>query len=121
MTIVSARDVQRRGIEACVREALRIAGEGTDLIYVSVDIDCLAFPWAMGTAAATAEGLSAWQLLEGLFLCGQEPKVAALDLVEIDPSRDVNEVTARSGCSIVLTVLAGLCRRLHGDNEYASG
>ncbi len=119
MTIISARQVERRGMDACVAEALAIAGDGTDLIYVSVDIDCLAFPWATGTSASTAEGLSAWQLLEGVFACGQDPKVAALDVVEIDPSRDVKDLTARTGCSVILTFLAGLYRRLHQDNGYA--
>jgi formiminoglutamase len=119
MTIISARQVERRGMDACVAEALAIAGDGTDLIYVSVDIDCLAFPWATGTSASTAEGLSAWQLLEGVFACGQDAKVAALDVVEIDPSRDVKDLTARTGCSVILTFLAGLYRRLHQDNGYA--
>jgi arginase family enzyme len=41
--------------------------------------------------------LSAWQLLEAVFACGQNRKVAALDLVEIDPSRDVNDATSRMG------------------------
>jgi len=118
MRIITAREVQRRGIEACMAEALAIAGDGVDLIYVSVDIDCLAFPWATGTSAATAEGLSAWQLLEGVFACGLDPKVAALDLVEIDPVRDLKDLTARTGCSVLLTFLAGLHRRLKGDAGY---
>ena len=48
VTIISGREVERRGMEACIAEALRIAGDGTDLIYLSVDIDCLAYPWAIG-------------------------------------------------------------------------
>ena len=79
----------KRGMEACILEALGIAGDGTDLIYVSVDIDCLAYPWAVGTSASSPEGLSAWDLLEAMFVCGQHPKVAALDVVEIDPTRDI--------------------------------
>jgi arginase family enzyme len=55
ITIIPARQVEREGMAVSVAQALRRAGEGTDLIYVSVDIDCLAFPWAVGTAAATAE------------------------------------------------------------------
>jgi formiminoglutamase len=110
--------VQKRGIEACVADALDIAGDGTDLIYVSVDIDCLAYPFTIGTSAASPEGLSAWQLTEAMFLCGQHPKVAALDVVEIDPSRDIKDLTARSGCSVILTFLAGLYRRLHGNRGY---
>lgn len=118
VTIISARRVEQQGMAACVEEALAIAGDGTDLIYVSVDIDCLAYPWAPGTAASSAEGLSAWQLLEGVFACGLHEKVAAMDLVEIDPTRDVKDVTARAGCSVILTFLAGLYRRLHGDRGY---
>jgi formiminoglutamase len=118
MTIVSARQVERRGMEECVGEALAIAGDGTDLIYVSVDIDCLAYPWATGTSASSAEGLSAWQLLEGVFACGRQTTVAALDVVEIDPTRDVKDVTARAGCSTILTFLAGLQWRLHGERGY---
>jgi formiminoglutamase len=105
-------------MEACILEALGIAGDGTDLIYLSVDIDALAFPWAPGTSAASAEGLSAWDLLEAMFICGQHPSVAALDVVEIDPTRDVQGVTARAGCSTILAFLAGLYRRLHGNRGY---
>lgn len=110
--IVTAREVARRGIAECVAEALATAGDGTDLIYLSVDIDCLAAPWAPGTAAPSPEGLAAWDLLEAVFACGRDPKVAALDLVEIDPSRDIGDATAKMGCSILLTFLAGLAGRL---------
>lgn len=118
MTIISGRQIERRGIEECVAEALARAGDGTDLIYVSVDIDCLAFPWAAGTSASSAEGLSAWQLLEGVYACGLDPKVAALDVVEIDPTRDQGDLTARSGCSTILAFFAGLYRRRYGDRGY---
>ena len=118
LTLISGRDVHRQGMEACIARALEVAGDGTDLIYVSVDIDCLAFPWAIGTSASSPEGLSGWDVLEAMFLCGQHPKVAGLDVVEIDPSRDVKDLTARSGCSIILTFLAGLQRRLNGDRGY---
>jgi formiminoglutamase len=118
-TVITAREVWRRGMDDCIAEALRTAGEGTDLIYLSVDIDCLAYPWAIGTAATSPEGLSAWQLLEAVFACGRDPKVAAIDLVEIDPGRDVKDLTSRTGCSAILSFLAGLYRRLHGDGSSA--
>ena len=118
VTVVSGREVQRRGMDDCIAQALAIAGRETDVVYLSVDIDCLAFPWAFGTSAPTAEGLSAWQLAEAMFACGQDPKVAALDLVEIDPTRDVSDFTARTGCSMLLAFLAGLQHRLHRDRGY---
>jgi formiminoglutamase len=118
-TVITGREVWRRGMDECIAEALRIAGEGTDLIYLSVDIDCLAYPWAIGTAATSPEGLSAWQLLEAVFACGRDRKVAAIDLVEIDPGRDVKDLTSRTGCSIILAFLAGLHKRLQGDGSSA--
>ena len=118
VTTITGRDVYKRGMEACILEALGIAGEGTDLIYVSVDIDCLAFPWATGTSASSPEGLSAWDLMEAMFIVGQHPKVAAIDVVEVDPTRDVQDVTSRSACTAILTFLAGLHRRLHGNRGY---
>jgi formiminoglutamase len=117
-TIISGRDVQRRGMADCIAEALRVAGDGTDVIYLSVDIDCLAYPWAIGTAATSPEGLSAWQLMEAVWACGLDAKVRAIDLVEIDPSRDVKDLTSRTGCSVILTFLAGLYRRLYGNDGY---
>jgi formiminoglutamase len=117
-TIISGREVAWRGMEACIAEALRIASKGTDLIYLSVDIDCLAYPWAIGTAATSPEGLSAWELLEAVYACGLDSRVAAMDLVEIDPSRDVKDLTGRTGASIVLTFMAGLYRRLYGNRGY---
>jgi formiminoglutamase len=118
ITTITGRQVAKQGMETCINRALEIAGNGTDLIYLSVDIDCLAFPWATGTSASSPEGLSAWDLLEALFIAGQHPKVAAFDIVEIDPGRDVLDVTSRSGCSAILTFLAGLYRRLHGNRGY---
>ncbi len=118
-TVISGLDVQRRGMTDCIAQALRIAGDGTDLIYLSVDIDCLAYPWAIGTSATSPEGLSAWQLMEAVHACGLDPKVQAIDLVEIDPGRDVKDLTSRTGCTVILTFLAGLYRRLHDDNGYA--
>lgn len=112
VTVITALEVQRRGMAECINEALRIAGDGVDLIYLSVDIDCLAYPFAIGTAATSPEGLSAWQLLEAVWACGRDPKVGAIDLVEIDPSRDVKDLTSRTGCSVILTFLAGLTERL---------
>ncbi len=111
ITVISGRQIQKRGIDDCIAESLERAGNGTDAIYLSVDIDCLAYPYTIGTSAASPEGLSAWQLLEAVFAAGKHEEIQALDVVEIDPSRDIKDLTARSGCSVILTFLAGLRQR----------
>jgi formiminoglutamase len=112
-TIYTARAIRRAGIEPMVASAIEIAGRGTDAIYVTVDIDVLEVGYAPGTAAATADGLSPSDLLEALFILGQDPRVAAIDFVELDPTRDVAEITTRTFGSAILTFLAGLVLRQH--------
>ena len=118
-TIYTARAIRKAGIEAVIRDTLAIAGNGTDAIYVTVDIDVLELGYAPGTAAATADGLHPVDLLEALFILGQDPRVAAIDFVELDPTRDVADITTRTFGSAILTFLAGLfLRRNDGWHGY---
>ncbi len=116
--IFTARQVHKRGIEEVMQEALAIASEGTDGIYVSVDIDVLGLPYAFGTGAATVEGVNAWDLLEAMFLLGKNPMVRAMDLVCMDPLRDFKDHTFRMGASIILTFLGGYVIRKTGGRGY---
>ena len=113
-TIYTARAIRQQGMEAVIGETLEIAGRGTDAIYVTVDIDVLELGYAPGTAAATADGLDPVDLLEALFILGRDPRVQAIDFVELDPNRDVAEITTRTFGSAILTFLAGYFLRLHG-------
>ncbi|MEE9199697.1 MAG: agmatinase family protein [Dehalococcoidia bacterium] len=113
-TIFTARQVRRRGMEPIIGEAMEIAGEGTDSIYVSLDIDVLTHTYAIGTPAASPEGLQPHDLLDAIFALGANPKVCALDLVCIDPLVDVRDLTSKMGASIILTFLAGYHVRKNG-------
>lgn len=112
-TIFTGRQCRQLGIEEVVRRAQELAGAGTDAIYVTVDIDVLELGYAAGTAAATPEGLHPMDLFEALFILGQDPKVACIDFVEMDPYRDVAEITTRTLNSAMLTFMAGLFLRTH--------
>jgi formiminoglutamase len=118
VTIVTAREVRRRGIMDVIAQAIEIAGRGTDAIYVSFDIDVMGAAWAPGTGYASPEGLEPWDVLEAMNVLGQNPKIVAMDYVCMDPLRDVREITAKMGASIVLTFLGGLLRRKTGGKGY---
>ncbi len=118
-TILTARQVRRAGIDAAIQQALAIAADGTDSIYVTVDIDVLELAYATGTGVASPEGIHPVDLLEALFVLGQDSRVGAIDFVELDPRRDVGGVTTRTYASAVLTFLAGLFLRLYpGTRGY---
>jgi formiminoglutamase len=118
VTVVSAREVRRRGMSEVIEQARMIAGEGTDALYVTFDVDVMAAPYAPGTGYATPEGLEPWEVLEALFILGQDPRVKALDYVCMDPLRDVREITAKMAASIVLTFLGGYLIRKTGGRGY---
>lgn len=118
-TIFTGRQCRRLGIDEVVREAIDIAGQGTDAIYVTVDIDVLELGYAPGTASASPEGLHPADLFEALFTLGKCPKVAAIDFVELDPFRDIADITTRTFLNAMLTFLAGLfLRRNEGWKGY---
>jgi formiminoglutamase len=115
VTIFPSRDVARRGIDEIVQLAYEIASAGTDGVYVTFDIDCMDLAVAPGTGAAAPGGLTAWQAMEALFFLAQQEKVIGFDLVEVDPLRDVQMMTARLANKLLLTFLCGLSTRLNGS------
>ena len=92
-----------------VEEAIAIAGRETDAIYVTFDIDCFDQTYAPGTGASLPGGITPWQAYDALFRLGSDPRVKGFDLVEVDPSRDIHDITARLATKLMLTFLAGYC------------
>lgn len=111
VTVFPEREVAMRGMAAIVEEALVRAGEGTDAIYVSVDIDCIDQSQAPGTAAPNPCGLDARDVQAALRRIARHPKTVGFDLVEIAPYYDVHDLTGRTGAALVLNFLYGLATR----------
>jgi formimidoylglutamase len=111
VTVISGLEVHERGIDSVVEQALQIAGEGTDAIYLSVDIDVLDHSQAPGTAAPNPFGLSARELQLALRRIGQSNKLIGADLVEISPPFDPRNITGSTGASLILSLLYGLSAR----------
>jgi formimidoylglutamase len=110
-TVISGLEVRERGIISVVDQALSIAGQDTDAIYVSVDIDCIDQSQAPGTAAPNPFGLDARDVQIALRRIGESPKLVGADLVEISPPFDPSNITGGTGASLVLSLLYGLSRR----------
>lgn len=111
VTVISGLEVRERGIAAVVEQALAIAGEGTDAIYLSVDIDCLSHAQAPGTAAPNPFGLDLHDVQFAMRKIGASGKLIGADLVEISPPFDPRNITGASGASLILSLLYGLSSR----------
>jgi formiminoglutamase len=118
VTIFTSRDVATRGMGPLLEEAVAIASDGVDALYVTFDIDCFDQAYAPGTGASLPGGVTPWQAYDALFRLGADPRVKGFDLVEVDPSRDVHDITARLATKLILTLLAGYATRQgHGGNQ----
>ena len=108
VTVVTARQVRKEGIEAVTRRALDTASTGTDGVYVSLDGSALDILASSSTLASAPGGVSLTDLQESLFLLGQDPNVKVLDLVGIDTYNDIKEVVGRTALGLLLSFLAGV-------------
>ncbi|HXT47525.1 MAG TPA: agmatinase family protein [Gemmatimonadaceae bacterium] len=111
ITQISAREVAHTPAADIIARALVIAGANTDAIYVTVDMDVLDQAFAPGVTALVPGGMTSWQLFEMLFALGSDPRVRAIDIVEIDPVQDPRRATVRVAAHAMLNFLTGLASR----------
>lgn len=115
LKMVSARKIRNVGIQTVLDDALERATSGTDGIYVSLDIDVMDPAFAPGTASPCSGGLVPGDIFEAVYHLGSCPQVRALDLVEVDPLKDVKGMTSRLAAIIILSFLAGVQGRKSGS------
>lgn len=111
ITQYTAWQVAHEGIEPLVKQAMEIAGNGTDAIYVTVDMDVLDQAFAPGVPAMVPAGMTSWQLLDAVYLLGQNPQVKGFDIVCVDPVQDPRRATVRTALYVILNFLAGYMKR----------
>ena len=104
MPIIPMSEVVERGIEACGRQILERAWNGTDAVYLSWDtdsIDCSCMP---GTSCPESYGLKAREALAFARIAG-EYGVDVLELAELSPVFDVSMMSAKLACCMIYQYL----------------
>jgi formiminoglutamase len=112
LTAISRQQVADHGIDASMRRALDVAGEGGGPVLVDLDLDVCDRAVAPGCPASLPGGLSAHEVLHAAYLAGSDPRVKAVDVTEVDATNDPDERTVRLAALCVLEVAAGLAVRL---------
>jgi formiminoglutamase len=108
---VTLREARKRGIETVVQQALDELSQKVDTIYLTVDMDVLDIGMAPGAPASTPGGMRTDELFEAVYLAGQCKKVKAMDIVCLDPNKDIAEATVKAGVHVMLSFLTGLKHR----------
>ena len=109
-------DIQRRGFDAVLTEAIEQALDGPERIYLSVDIDVLDPAYAPGTGTPEPGGLTARELLSAVREVTLRTELAGADVVEVSPPYDPAGITAEVAHRLVLEMLSALAtKRAEGD------
>lgn len=103
-------EIVARGLDAVLTEALTIAMDDCDGVFLSVDIDVADPGHAPGTGTPEPGGLSARQLLDAVRRICYEVPVVGMDVVEVSPPYDHADITAMLGNRVVLEALSALAR-----------
>jgi formimidoylglutamase len=117
VTVIPARQVHRRGIDDVIAQALELAADGTDAIFLSFDIDGLDLSIAPGTCSPNPGGLTAYQALELVWQVGQHPLSHGMDIVEIAPIMDQGGVTSIMGVALIMNYLGATKVRLEKQSR----
>lgn len=101
-------EVVERGLDDCLDEAMHIALDDCDGVFLSVDVDVVDPGSAPGTGTPEPGGLSPRQLLDAVRRIAMEVPLGGMDVVEVSPPYDSSEVTAYLANRVVLEALSGL-------------
>jgi formiminoglutamase len=107
VTIYTMKDVREQGVKELVSRSVEQLATTCDRIYVSVDMDVLDQAFAPGCPAIGPGGMDSESLIEAIELVAQHEKVKGMDIVEIDPTVDVRDMTSRMAAYLILTFWKG--------------
>jgi agmatinase len=102
------REIEERGAEAVIDDAIAEALDGPDAVYLSVDIDVLDPGMAPGTGTPEPGGMLTRELLRAVRRICAAVEIAAVDIVEVAPAYDVSEVTAMAAHRVALEAISAL-------------
>ena len=107
---ITASAVFNDGIERVMKDAFEHLRD-LDAIYFNLDLDVLDRAFAPAAPGSKPGGLMAWQLRRISYLCGSHYNCKVMDIVELDPERDVSEITAFAAAACFLSFASGTIER----------
>ncbi len=110
-------EVEKFGWERVMERAITEAAEGTDYLFISLDIDVLDPAYAPGTGTPEPNGLTPRELFPLLRRLGAETNVVGMELVELNPLVDPTYVTPLVANRCVREILTGIAMRKAGITE----
>jgi arginase len=105
LRVFTMREIDERGLSACMDDAIAIAGRGTGGYYVTFDVDALDPGDAPGSGTLVRGGLSYREAHLAMEKIAEAGGMRLLEIVEINTALDVNNRTAELGVELILSAL----------------
>lgn len=101
ITVFTMHEVDRFGMPAIIDQAIKIAGDGTDGIHVSFDLDSLDPSDVQGTGTRVPGGLTYREGNFALEMIALSEKLVSAEFVEVNPLIDNKNATAKTAVSLI--------------------
>jgi len=105
------REIEERGAEAVVAQAIDEALDGPDYVYLSLDIDVIDPGLAPGTGTPEPGGMLTREVLRAIRQIVAAVDLAGMDVVEVSPPYDHAETTAMAANRAALEAISALAVR----------
>jgi agmatinase len=104
-------EIEERGAEAVIADAIAEALDGPEHIYLSVDIDVIDPGLAPGTGTPEPGGMLTREMLRAVRQVVGAVDLVGMDIVEVSPPYDQAETTAMAANRIALEAISALAVR----------
>ena len=105
------REIEERGADAVIADAIAEALDGPDAIYLSLDIDVIDPGMAPGTGTPEPGGMLTREVLRAVRQVVGAVDLAGMDIVEVSPPYDHAETTAMAANRAALEAISALAVR----------
>jgi arginase len=103
--VFTMKDIDRQGIAAIVEQAVNLAGNGTAGVHVSFDMDVCDPLIAPGVGTPVKGGLDYREAHMVMEIVADSGLLTSLDLVEVNPTLDMQNITAQLGTELASSAL----------------
>jgi agmatinase len=113
-SIFTIKEIRERGMNAVIEDAINIAHEKTNNVFVTICSDCIDVAFNPG-GPADFYGLFPHELFPALYRIG-ESGIAGLDYVEVYPYQDPQSLSSHLASWAIVYLLAGMASRRKSSN-----
>lgn len=105
VTVFTMREIDERGMQAVMLEAMRIAGDETAGYHVSVDMDGVDPREAPGVGTPVRGGITYREAHLAMEMIGDSRRMLSMEVVEVNPVLDEANRTAELAVELVLSAM----------------